>query len=169
MYDFAIRDVMNRRTHPRVTLGFKFQLVQHSVDLERYVYRVVPTLLNDGSVTARHWALAIDLPATVSKIGAIRAGMPMRHMGNVKHDGIEYHRVELHSGPTPNNPAGTLLLPGQTRQLSLDSAFAEMDLEVSKEKRLLLERSEPSLHWSFFLDDAPRQDGKILYSEWCKS
>lgn len=168
MYDFAIRDVMNRRTRPQVTLDFAFQLIQHSLDLEHYLYRVVPSLINHGGVTARHWALSVDLPATIAKIGAIRAGMPMRHMGNIRHSGIEYHRVELHSGPTPNNPAGTLILPGQTRQLTLDGAFAEMDLSVSKEQRLALERSKPPLHWSFFLDDAPRKDGEIAFSVWCK-
>jgi hypothetical protein len=169
MYDFSIRDVMNRRTHPRVKLDFEIQTIQHELNLQRCVYRVVPRLFNEGNVTARHWSLSIDLPVNVVKIGAIHAGMPMRHRGNVKHNGIEYLRVELHSGPTPNNQAGTLLLPGQERQLTLDSAFAQIDLDVSKEMRVQLERNEPPLHWSFFLDDAPRKDGEIPFSNWCKN
>ncbi|MEM5421313.1 AlbA family DNA-binding domain-containing protein [Paraburkholderia ferrariae] len=169
MYDFAIRDVMNRRTHPRVKLDFKVDFRQRAIAPKPFVaYRVSPVLLNDGSVTARHWALSVDLPSNVVKIGAIRAGMPMRHMGNVKHDGVDYLRVELHSGPTPGNQDGTLLLPGQARVLSLDSGFAEMDLEVSEERRLELARNEPPLYWSFYLDDSPRTDGKVAFSAWCK-
>jgi hypothetical protein len=169
MYDFAIRDVMNRRTHPRVKLDFEIQTIQHDLSLQHCVYRVVPRLFNEGSVTARHWALSIDLPVDVVKIGSIRVGMPMRHKGNVKRNGLDYLRVELHSGPTPNNQAGTLLLPGQEQRLTLDVGFAEIDLNVTKEKRTLLDRSEPPLYWSFFLDDAPRNDGEILFSVWCKS
>ena len=169
MYDFSIRDVMNRRTHARVKLDFEIQTVQHALDRQHSVYRVVPSLFNEGTITARHWALSVDLPADAAKIGMIHRDMPMRHRGNVKHNGIEYQRVELHSGQTLNSGAGTLLLPGQARLLTLDSAFAEMDLDVSKEKRVLLERSKPPLHWSFFLDDTPRKDGEVSFSDWCKN
>jgi hypothetical protein len=167
MYDFAIRDVMNRRTHPRLKLDFEFQVVRRSLDSQECIYRVVPRILNVGSVTARHWALSVDLPASVAKIGTIYPGMPMRHKGNVNRRGVQYSRVELHSGPTTNNPVGTMLLPGQERLLGLESSFAEMDLDVSHEKRVLLERSKAALHWSLFLDDAPREDGEIPFSEWC--
>ena len=168
MYDFAIRDVMNRHTRPLVTLDFQIEVIQRALDLQLQVLRVVPSITNSGTLTARHWALSVDLPANVAKIGTLHIGMPMRHKGNVKLNGLEYQRVELHSGPTPNNPAGTLLLPGQTRRLTLDGGFAEMDLNVNKEARLFMERNSPALRWSFFLDDAPRKDGEIAYLDWCK-
>ncbi|MDF3086374.1 AlbA family DNA-binding domain-containing protein [Burkholderia sola] len=169
MYDFAIRDVMNRRTHPRVKVNFEIQTIQSDLARQQNVYRVVPNLLNEGNITARHWALSVDLPADVAKNGMIHRDMPMRQRGNVKHNGIDYHRVELHSGQTLNSGAGTLLLPGQSRLLTLDNAFAEMDLDVNGEKRIILERSKPSVYWSFFLDDTPRKDGEVPFSLWCKN
>lgn len=169
MYDFAIRDVMNRRTHPRVKLDLRVNIRQQAIAPKPFVlYQVFPSLFNEGRITARYWALSVDLPSNVGKIGSIRAGMPMRNMGNVKHNGIDYIRVELHSAPTPVTPDGTLLLPGQTRVLSLDRGFAELELHVSDEQRLELARNEPSLYWSFYLDDSPRTDGEVAFSEWCK-
>lgn len=146
MYDFSIRDVMNRRTHLRVKVDFEIQMIQNDLAHQQYVYRIVPNLLNEGGITARHWALSVDLPANVAKIGMIHRDMPMRHRGNVKHNGTEYHRVELHSGQTLNSGAGTLLLPGQSRLLTLDNAFAEMDLDVNAEKRIILERGKPPVY-----------------------
>lgn len=70
MFDFAIRDVMNRRTHPRVVLDFTFQIVQHAISPESCILRAVPRLLNDGSVTARHWALAVDLRLPANFVSA---------------------------------------------------------------------------------------------------
>ncbi|WP_124467472.1 hypothetical protein [Burkholderia cenocepacia] len=160
---------MNRRTHPRVKVDFEIKTIHSDLAHQQYVYRTAPNLFNEGGITARHWALSVDLPANVAKIGMIHRDIPMRHRGNVKHNGIEYHRVELHSGQTLNSGAGTLLLPGQSRLLTLDNAFAEMDLDVNAEKRIVLERGKPPVYWSFFLDDTPRKDGEIPFSLWCKN
>ncbi|RQS69907.1 AlbA family DNA-binding domain-containing protein [Burkholderia seminalis] len=169
MYDFAIRDVMNRRTRASVTIEFEIERLDNPSNAGQPIYRIIPFLRNDGNVTARHWALYFYLPAAVAKIGSVRAGMPVRHLGNIEHNGIEYTRVELHSGPTPIDQAGTLLLPGQRHRLTLDRWFAELDLGVTDYMRTQLERSAPPVRWSFFLDDAPRRDGEIPFSVWCKS
>jgi len=165
MYDFAIRDVMNRRTRPHVAVTFD---VEDLEQLGSVAVRIVPIVTNEGSVTARHWSLWLDLPANVSTFGAVRPGMPARHMGNVKRNGIDYRRVEFHSGPNLKNQAGTLLLPGQTWRLNLDSAFPELDLRVTATEARWTEANRPPVHWTLFLDDSPRQEGMIPYSDWSR-
>lgn len=166
MFDFAIRDVMNRRTRPHVKATFEIQTTFNQPERQKQAYRVVPSLSNEGTLTARHWALIVDLPANVAKVGTVTPGMPMRHRGNVTHNAIEFMRIELHSGPTTRNPGGTLLLPGQTLSLTLDIAFAELGIEISMDKRPGVQRDKPSLYSSFFLDDAPRTDEEIPFSRW---
>ncbi|TDG02180.1 ATP-binding protein [Paraburkholderia guartelaensis] len=168
MYDFSIRDVMNRRSHPRVSVRVDVEALGYQNRHDGVIYRIVPVLTNEGTLTARHWSLWIDLPANIAIFGAVHSGMPARHFGSVEQDSIEYRRIELHSGPTLRNQAGTLILPGQTWSLTLDGSFPEIELKVNHLDGQWLAQASPAIYWSFFLDDAPREDGTIPCDIWRK-
>jgi predicted HTH transcriptional regulator len=55
MFDYEIRDVMNRRTAPIIRIEFDKRRIVATEDI--HTYELKPTLVNEGNLTARHWSL----------------------------------------------------------------------------------------------------------------
>ncbi|WP_167309964.1 AlbA family DNA-binding domain-containing protein [Ralstonia mannitolilytica] len=164
MYNFAIRDVMNRRSAPRVNVAIGIERLQQAQDVHRY--RVVPTLLNEGLLTAHHWCLHVDIPHAVGSLGQQARHIVYGPMA-VRREGHEYHRFEYSSERSPGGETGLRILPGQTQLLSNQVGFPALDLQVNDAVWQQLERFEPSLHWTLYVDDAARKEGALPYQVWC--
>lgn len=164
MYNFAIRDVMNRRSAPRVNVAISIERFQQAQDVHRY--RVVPTLSNEGLLTAHHWCLHVDIPHPVGSLG--QQALPIVYGPTaVRRDGQEYRRFEYSSERSPGGGAGLRILPGQTQLLSNQVGYPALDLQVDDAVWRQLERFEPPLYWTLYVDDAARKEGMTPYAAWC--
>lgn len=165
MYNFAIRDVMNRRTAPHVSSTIAIQRVELAAALHRY--RVVPGLTNEGLLTAHPWCLQVDLPAAIGRLGQ-QVLSTVYGPSSVRLDGHEYGRFEYSSERAPGGGSSLRLLPGQTQLLSTQVGFPELDLHVDEATWRRLERFEPPLRWTLYVDDSPRKEGSMPFDEWCQ-
>lgn len=163
MYDFAIRDVMNRRKAPRIAVEVRLQRLR--TDNEMHVYRVIPTIANEGLLTAHHWTMHFDVPEGIANVAGGGGGNVGR-VGDIRHDGIAYNRFEY--GTERERLGDTLrLLPGQSRLISQADGYGEVEIVIRQGDYARLVRSTPSLIWSLYVDDAqPRQD-VIAFATWC--
>ncbi|MEM5372839.1 ATP-binding protein [Paraburkholderia azotifigens] len=167
MYDFAIRDVMNRRTKPRVSVRLAFEWLQRQPDL--HSYRVSPVIENEGHLSARHWSLYVALPEKVCSYNGHYGSHVLREQRRIRHANVEYRQWEYQSGIAPANPNGVPLLPGQRLQCGLADGYGELLLNVTHNGYGdLIRLGGPPLRWTMFVDDCPRQDGAVPFDEWCK-
>ncbi|GJH23696.1 helix-turn-helix domain-containing protein [Caballeronia novacaledonica] len=165
MYDFAIRDVMNRRKAPRLAVALTVQNIRRGAEVHRY--RVLPRLTNEGTLTAHHWTLKLSVPASIADLRQ-QANFIVTPGPNFRHAGVDYTPFEYSSERLTAGMNGLRLLPGQELVLSVNAGFSELDLEVDAERfHRDLENLEPALQWSLFLDDAPRKDGELPFNDWC--
>jgi hypothetical protein len=163
MYDFAIRDVMNRRTHPIVEAHVALR--RSETDGRRYYY-IVPYLKNGGAVTARQWLLHLDAPHGV-ECGQIHAGTPMRKISPaIKRSEFLFQRIEYSSAGTVGHPQSGQLMPGQQIVLNDGSAFASIHLTVSSETAQYYQDVRPAIHWTLYTDDAPPQHYSYDFDTW---
>jgi hypothetical protein len=164
MYGFAVRDVMNRRTKPRVIVEFDVKPVE--VNSNRHRYHVFPVLKNIGNLTANHWTLHVGLPGALSKIqtnpwGAV-SQLPDKYPVDTYATWYEFSSEKSH-GAAPR------VLPGQSRRLGGSEGFAQFEIEIdSNRDRLIAADRRPSLWWILFLDDAPRTEGELPYDKWSR-
>lgn len=164
MYNFAIRDVMNRRTAPHVNATIAVERLQMTQDL--HLYRIVPTLTNEGLLTAHHWCMHVDIPPGIGRL-SLQAFQAVYGPTPVSRDGQEYARFVYSSERSPASGNSLRILPGQTQSLSIQVGFPSLDLHVDTTAWKRLERSEPSLLWTLYVDDAQRKEGAMPYREWC--
>jgi hypothetical protein len=66
MADYEIRDVMNRRTHPKLVASARL-IVYARLNSERAAGRLQFTLNNDSDVLARYVALVVHVPVKIKK------------------------------------------------------------------------------------------------------
>jgi hypothetical protein len=158
MYDFAIRDVMNRRTRPRLSVKLDREIVLQTQNRHRYV--VTPSLSNEGFLTVKHWGLWVDLPSAVAFIDDGAHGQ-MQVRGSVLHEGCEYTRCDFFETPESR------ILPGQQRIYSANYNFPVLGLQIDPVSFRAINRYRPPLRWTLFVDNGPRQDGALPFAEWC--
>ncbi|CAG9250180.1 Putative DNA-binding domain-containing protein [Burkholderia diffusa] len=166
MYDFAIRDVMNRRSRPRIEVSIVIERVEQKA--ERHRYRVVPSLSNVGHLNASHWCLHLDRPSDVARLGPGSLWPAVRELARVRRDGVTYTRCEFLSTVTPGNLHPTPLLPGQNISLGPACGYADLELVVDHNSwRSLMQQGEPPLRWTLYSDDCPPQEGELSFDVWC--
>jgi hypothetical protein len=161
MYAFAIRDVMNRRTRPHVSVELRIERL--TVENGRHVYRAVPRLRNEGNLTANHWTLRLGLPAVIGRA----EGALMRHM-RVVGDTIErgYRTLWFEYSSEQGGTDSRRILPGDTLDLDMANNYASVLLVISGEAEIRAAEFRPPIFWSLLLDDAPRQYGEVAYQDW---
>ncbi|MDN7486482.1 ATP-binding protein [Burkholderia sp. AU45274] len=163
MYDFAIRDVMNRRTHPIVEAHVAIR--RSDTNGTRYYY-IRPYLKNEGAVTARQWLLHLDVPYGV-ECGRIHAGIPMRKMDSaIKRSKFLFNRIEYNSAGTGSYPQSGQLMPGQEIVLDNRNAFASLHLKIDSETARYYQDEKPAIHWTLYTDDAPPQHHSYDFNTW---
>lgn len=167
MYDFMIRDVMNRRAKPKVSVALGIQLNLNRDDT--HVYEIRPKLLNEGNLNANHWVLQLDLPLLAARNPILGPGVPFRSIGTKRRAGNDFSRYEINSGPLPHSPEPMRLLPGQESELTVQHGYPLLELVVNREIHDRLTRGiPPDLHWTLFLDNSPRQEGSVPFEQWCR-
>lgn len=102
MQDYEIRDVMNRRRHPK--LDFRIKLVKTT----HMTVAVIARVFNSGTVVPKQYGLRVLLPPTVDGINLYKEGLILQN-----HEGLNYWRFYL-AGKDP-------LFPGA-------DAFCDMEL-----------------------------------------
>ncbi|MBB5408611.1 hypothetical protein HDG34_002548 [Paraburkholderia sp. HC6.4b] len=167
MYDFAIRDVMNRRTCPKLMTQIDLKRVVQNQDLHHY--QLAPTLINEGNMTAHHWCLHIDVPIfelarSGGDLDSIATSTFYRHECYFVRTEYSSERV-----PTRSQNQSLRILPGETRELVTDFGFPRLDLFVKDDHfRRVLAPKEPPIFWALFVDNAARLEGFLSFDEWCR-
>jgi Schlafen, AlbA_2 len=166
MYAFAIRDVMNRRTHPVIAADLKIQDIR--IDAALHEYRVTPRLINDGSVTAHHWMLYVDLPFTVAHYIPGAARLPtIVNLGEIYLEQWKMYRYEFSSERTPDL-LSPRILPSETKVLDPSTGYGTLLLTITEANGHKILEIGPPLHWVLFVDDAERREGSVPYNSWCR-
>ncbi|MFM0185047.1 ATP-binding protein [Paraburkholderia nemoris] len=161
MYAFAVRDVMNRRTRPHVSVNL--QIRRRTIENERHVYAVVPELRNEGNLTANHWTLRLGVPAVIGR----PEGALVRHMRSIGELREGNHRTLWFEYSSEQIGTDTRrILPGDSLQLDMAHGYPEVLLVISGEAEIRATQFEPPIFWSLLLDNAPRQSGELQYREW---
>jgi hypothetical protein len=162
MYGFAIRDVMNRRTAPKVTV--QLLVCRDVVRQDEHRYTIVPRLTNDGLLTANHWTLVVGLPAVLAVPGQ-DPHLTIRHTGEQRIGGHALQLFQFSSERQPPMSSGRLL-PGEERELRMGAGYGLLNVWIVDELQVRQIRAAPPLHWSLFVDNAPRCDGEVRYHDW---
>lgn len=164
MYGFAIRDVMNRRTRPHVTASFKSE-IRGEIRGDQREYVLLGQLVNEGNLTAHHWALRVAIPDVIGT----HDGQMLHHMrsqGVDRINGLGYSWYRYLSGRVDGRTLR--ILPGET--LDLRENFheaAQLVLRVGSRDQLRIMDHSPAVFWELFVDDAPKQKGELAYANWC--
>jgi hypothetical protein len=164
MYGFAIRDVMNRRTAPKLVARLAIQW--NVTEQNRHSYTVEPSLTNEGLITANHWTLIVGLPAVLAELGQ-DPHLTIRPLGGKVIGG---HPMQLHQYSSERQPPVTSgrLLPDESRELVMGQGYGLLRLSISNEQQRRQIEAAPPLHWSLFLDNAQRRDGEVPCETWSR-
>lgn len=164
MYDFAIRDVMNRRTAPKVATKL---LISHDVmQIDSHRYTVVPKLFNEGLLTANHWTLAVAIPAALAFVGQDPHGT-LRQTGLHRIGAYEMSVLQYSSERLPPMSSGRLL-PGETLEIGTGAGYGMLQIHIRNQQQIRQVETSPPLRWSLFVDNAERREGEVPYAEWCR-
>ena len=163
MYDFAIWDVMNRRTYPHVSADLHIRSLIRAQD--RHVYMVVPTLTNEGALTANDWTLHVDLPSGLARCDLDTHNV-LTAVGEIREGARRMSRYEYSSERQPPH-CRSRLLPGETHCLDEGRGFGQLLLRIEGEIGYALLDNQPPLCWTLFVDNAPKREGMIEYARWC--
>lgn len=164
MYAFAVRDVMNRRTRPHVSV--RFVIRRRTVEQGRHVYVLVPKLENEGNLTANHWTFRLGVPVPIGRADGV-LGRNMHSIGQSR-EGL--HTVQWFEYSSEWGGAlGTArlrILPGDTLELDMSHGYPEVLLVINGIAEIRAAELDPPIFWSLLLDNAPRQTGEMPYSDW---
>lgn len=161
MYGFAIRDVMNRRSTPHVVA--RLRMTYPLVESAKHRYQVIPELYNEGNLTANHWTLQIGLPAVIGRM-AMSVNSRIGPLGERIVDGRRTVWFEASSERMPN----ARLLPGEERTLGPNLGCPELLLQIESQDEVRILQTAPPLHWTLFVDNAPRRTGEVPFESWCR-
>lgn len=160
MYDYEIRDVMNRRTSPIVRVYYK--LIQIETSSECHVYIFAPILVNEGGRTARHWVLEVIVP-NIAKLDS-----QIHHLIKPKGelDGTPPRLVFEYACDRTVSDRPAILLPGQSLSLS-GGHYAYLRLKVTKDTYQELEKARPAIVMRMYVDDCRMEKTVIKFDDWC--
>ena len=161
MYAFAVRDVMNRRTHPHVSV--ELRLYRNLTEQNRHRYSVVPELTNEGNLTANLWSFRLGVPEAIGRSDGAYA----MHMREIPGPKIENHPLRWFEYSSERTGYSSLrILPGDSVGLSSGNNYPGVLLIIESAESLRVIETSPPLFWSLLLDNAPRQSGSLPYSKW---
>lgn len=163
MYDYEIRDVMNRRKAPRVEASLK----QHAIEMlpDRHSYVLTPMLSNVGSLTARHWLLELIVPDIVQLPTQATQLIIDRERLNT----LRNHRVlEFSSDREPSLQGQTVLLPGQSIKLDEQRGYPKICAVVDEDTWHRLGRGDGDILLRLYVDDCRSVESRIAFRTWCQ-
>jgi hypothetical protein len=162
MYDYEIRDVMNRRTAAAVRVYYNVSAIDRSPDCHVYVF--TPILINEGRLTARLWALEILVPSGVGARDTQDGPIILeKESSKIPPD---YRIFEFSSDRIPRGRQG-ILLPGQSATLGVDGGYAMIRLTVKQEIYKSLARTRPPIIMRLYVDDCRMEENVIPFEKWC--
>lgn len=162
MFDYEIRDVMNRRTAPVVKVHHAIQVIEQKA--EKHVYAVIPTLINEGGLTARYWALDVIVP----NAGAI-VTQPVELVveKNRIPDYPGHHHVFEYSYDRTATRRPAVLLPGQSLALAGRNGYGEVRLTITEERHNAMSKVQAPIMYRLYVDDCRMQEFVVPYRGWC--
>ena len=171
MVDYQIRDVINRRLRPAVSVEPKFVSLKRSQNLHRYALQIAMT--NIGAVTLEHWQFEIDIPCEVIRdtrppVGEELDGL-LNGWGNIvtltqNRDGHRILRIARRD-PDEEFERRSILHPGQTRMLFEPEAPPEIIVEIDPDIwRVIRGRS---IFWRIFMPNTQPITGEWAFDDWC--
>jgi hypothetical protein len=166
MEAFQIRDVMQRRTAPIITVSLTRQV--HEMSAQSHLLYMVATLTNVGLVTLRDWTLWVDTPRECSEL-AMQRQVVIATCASCIHVGEGRRRLTrwtFHSSDERVASIGAREIhPEQHVQLS--EGLGRIWLEVNNQLFHTVLDDEPPLRWRLFMPDAKPLEGTTPFSEWC--
>lgn len=167
MLDFQVRDVMARRTRPRIKVIVTSAVLLARTDFQDV--RVSASLLNEGNLSIDRWQLRLGVPSLVTNHQAIgeQANAPpvaqdraerfrgytcFDYSSNMAH--IQQHRMnDIH--------------PGNLVELDARIGLGVLRLAITSQNYWELAANRPPIRWTLFMADTPPQEGEIPFQEWC--
>lgn len=167
MEDFQIRDVMGRRTAPRIRVALTRTDVQMSGETHRYEFGVRMT--NEGVVSLERWRLEMDIPSAAidqARLAQMIGGISYRSM---RHDGRDIHRITRAATSAQIVGAGAAdLHPGDSVTLDGSVGLTAIPVVVTQESFNRQLGSEPPIAWRLFMPNSAPVEGTFSFAEWCK-
>ena len=167
MEDFQVRDVMGRRTTPKIDV----KLIRSSGEQtqERHLYQFWPVLRNDGAVTLERWRLVIDFPQLA--IDDLRLGQQM--LNGVERqaltlDSIDCHRITYNGSSQQFVRGGHAdLHPGEWLRLDNSIGLPTIPLVVTQATYRALADVKAAIKWRLFIPNNRPIEGSLAFTEWC--
>jgi len=143
MWDYEIRDVMNRVRYPALEPEFDLRMEkgEQSVRCSLYI-----KLLNQGAVRAQHFALRLKHPVLMRS--RLRAGLMPENDLDI--NGSRYVSLMY------RNPSGIVIFPQDEFRLT-DGSYCYYNYEVEDIRSL----GGHMMYWDVFADNSPPRRGEI--------
>ncbi|MDX3914819.1 MULTISPECIES: AlbA family DNA-binding domain-containing protein [Olivibacter] len=137
MYDYEIKDIMNRAKQPNVYLEFMLgTFIQHSA-IDRQVYHLYCRAINRGSVLANYFNAKIELPTDIL----------FQHSGRNNTQTINWSNQEKGNHPLAILPSLSIR---KTLDVKIKSNYMLLDKEIT---------------WTAYADNAKPNIGKTKITE----
>ena len=167
MEDFQIRDVMGRRTAPRIRIALTRTDLHISSDIHRYEFGVCMT--NDGVISLERWRLEMDIPSAAvdqERLAQMVGGISYRPM---RHNGLDIHRITRAATSAQIVGAGAAdLHPGDSITLDGTVGVTAIPVRVTQESFHRQLGSEPPFAWRLFMPNSAPAEGSFPFTEWCR-
>jgi len=155
MLDSQIRDTMNRRKVPIITVT----LSPYVADVSARRTGIVPVLKNEGLVSLDHWVLSIDVPAAC--LGPLSvAGINVRQEPGDTLNEVAITRItyteQLRDGRYLH------LHPGQSLKLNSNLGLPMIELQQPHSS---IKFAIP-IRWTLFTRDSKPQMGELSFDDW---
>lgn len=171
MLDFQIRDVMNRRTKPVISVTLFARQVGQG-DVQRYLLEIV--LRNIGAVSLESWRLEVDVPTRCLQNSKNSRDEEMFHHRNFADFAVNrYHRTLgnittlAFSDPLPSGRRVVLHPEQHTTFFLSRSDVPAFYLEVKPDDIEPLRKLQFPLSWKLFMPNNTPLSGIVPFSDWC--
>jgi hypothetical protein len=165
MEDFQIRDVMNRRSAPRMEVQLRKGTLNKASDGHSYVF--VPELLNTGMVTLDRWLFEVDFPEIAYSDHLMRMQVVNLAQDRVEHAGVPYRRFKIPAAAALPGGAHEIH-PGQRALLGPNIGLNDFRVWATIDNLANLQSCRPSILWRLYMPNARPLEGEVPYDSWCE-
>jgi len=165
MHGYAIRDVMNRRTTPRLDVELRY--LRDTRNPAYHIYQIEPKLKNVGAITARLWALRLEIPAFRAEIAAQPSSPQIFSLGHQTVNGLRHTGFEF-SSERSTRQFSLSIMPDDELVLGAPTGFSYIQITIDPNTWERVSDLAPPIRWTLFVDNARRRDGEDAFEHWCR-
>lgn len=166
MVDFQIRDVMNRRTAPVMTVHMRRQVSRMTTDQQIFHYEI--GLENVGVKSLEGWILDLDYPkasADAARASTLPTGATL--IDHIQENGKEWLRYRFLASSDELRIRGlSVIHPQQTVSLGASVGLGQIKLAMDRDIYRQLDPYQIPIRWRLFMPDSKPLQGEAPFSEW---